>query len=166
MNLKQANALMAGNTGHGHASSQTEQQGDGAHVRDVVVGQPQVVLHVFALVDEPQLLHLDPLPALHPLLEVAHTLVGCDVVGAGLAQLVSEEHLDGGPLGDQQIDHGAGVHTVEGERLGVVAERAPLAVVHRQTLLVPRDPHCLLDAGFQRAHRVPGAHRQGDIFST
>lgn len=87
--------------GHGFASSQTEQHVDGAHVCDVIVGQPLVVLHLFALVEEPLLAHLDALPALHLLLEVEHRLVGFDVVGAGLALLVSEEHLDGGPLSDQ-----------------------------------------------------------------
>lgn len=149
-------------SGHGFASSQAEQQVDGAHVRDVIVGQPLVVLHLSALVDEPLLAHLDSLPALHLLLEVEHSLVGLDVVGAVLALLVSEEHLDGGPLSDQQSHPGAAVHTVAGERLGVVAEKAPLSVVHRQTLLVTSDAHFLLDAVFQQAHRVLGVHHQGD----
>lgn len=144
------------------ASPQTEEQVDGARVGDVVVSQHHVVLHLFALVEEPLLAHLHPLPALHPGLEVAHSLVGFDVVGAGLAPLVPEGHLDGGPVGDQQGDPGAGVHSVEGERLGVVAQRAPLAVVHRQTLLVTSHPRFLLDAVLQRAHRVHRVHRQGD----
>lgn len=112
--------------------------------------------------EEPLLAHLDPLPALHLLLEVEHRLVGFDVVRAGLALLVPEEHLDGGPLSDQQGHPGAGVHTVEGERLGVVAEGVPLSVVYRQTLLVTSDSHFLLDAVFQRAHRVLGVHHQVD----
>lgn len=87
--------------GRGYASSQAEQQVDGAHICDVIVGQPPVVLHLFALVDEPLLAHLDSLPALHHLLEAEHGLVGFDVVGADLAFIVSEEHLDGGPLSDQ-----------------------------------------------------------------
>lgn len=54
------------------------------------------------------------------------------------------------------------MHTVEGERLGVVAESVRLSVVHRQTLLVTSDPRFLLDAVFQRAHRVLRVHHQVD----
>lgn len=55
------------------------------------------------------------------------------------------------------------MHTVEGQRLGVVTEWAPLSVVHRQTLLVTSDPYFLLDAVFQRAHRVLRVHHQREI---
>ncbi|TNN66997.1 hypothetical protein EYF80_022770 [Liparis tanakae] len=141
------------------ASSEAQAKVDGAQRLHPVVGQRVLRLHLFALVDEPLLALRHPLPALDPALEVAHGLVGCDVVGAGLALLVPEEHLDHGQR-DQQRHRGAGLQAAVADGPGVVAELDARVAQNDQLLPLRGNPELLLDLQLHGAHRVLGVHAQ------
>lgn len=141
------------------ASSQTEHQVNGAHLFDVVVGEFPLY-HLSAFVKEPHLAHLYPFSALDLCLEVAHRLIGFNIIGAHFPLLVSEEHLDCGRLGHQQGHLGAGLETVVADGQGFVVQLGVSAVDEHQLLPQSGDSEFSLDVGFQGAHRVLRVHPQ------
>lgn len=145
------------------APSEAQHHLDGALVLDLVVRDPQAVLHLPALVQQSLLAGLDPLSGLHHLLQLLHIHVGLDVVLVQPPFLVLEEHLDGGGLGAQQADLGAGPDTAGGEGLEVTFEGLLLVPDElHQPLPFRRNSHFVLDFGSEGAKCVLMAHHQAE----